>query len=366
MANPLRILAQEDGEGRHSHIGGLDPWYRLGAEVIALVYIAIIAQIACVTGAFYVLFPELGALSHDVFTRPRGTWASAPILLAITPVLTALIGIVVTRNLPYGFLSVLLVVGTSIAIIAALRSPVAPAISAGLLPLVLDVQSWWYPPGILLGTALLAALSLPWKAFCLTRDGTPRTEEDLVEDVIEQPPRGYGWLVALMSFVAAAVLAVDLTGLRFILFPPLVVIGFEMLGHTAICPWARRPLALPVACFLTAAGGLLCWKIFGVTALAAATSMAWGILVLRVFDLHIPPALAIALLPLVMNSPTIAYPFSVGIGTLLMTMWFLAYQRFVLADRANLAAPPLEPTPCSARLADPASASVFTGDEHEI
>ena len=79
--------------------------YRLGGELIALVYIAIIAAIACATGAVYVLFPELGALSHDVMTRPRGTWANAPLLLAVTPVLTGVVGIVFTRSLPYGYLS---------------------------------------------------------------------------------------------------------------------------------------------------------------------------------------------------------------------------------------------------------------------
>ena len=52
------------------------------------VYIAFIAEVAVATGAFYVMFPELGALSHDVYTRPRGTWASSPLLLAITPAIT--------------------------------------------------------------------------------------------------------------------------------------------------------------------------------------------------------------------------------------------------------------------------------------
>jgi hypothetical protein len=30
----------------------------------------------------------------------------------------------------------------------------------------------------------------------------------------------------------------------------------------------------------------------------------------------------------VMDAPTIAYPLSVGIGTLLMTLWFLFYKSF--------------------------------------
>jgi hypothetical protein len=131
-----------------------------------------------------------------------------------------------------------------------------------------------------------------------------------------------------MLFVAAAVFFVKLTGLRFVLFPPLVVIGFEMFGHTATCPWARRPMLLPAACFLTASGGLLFWNLLGAGPAAAACGMASGMVVLRLFDLHVPPALAVALIPFVMSSPTIAYPLSVGLGTLLMTLWFLFYQSF--------------------------------------
>jgi hypothetical protein len=313
--------------------------YRLGGELIALIYIAIIAEIACATGAVYVLFPELGALSHDVMTRPRGTWANAPLLLAVTPVLTGGIGTVFTRSLPYGYLSVLLTVGGAIAVVLALRSPVAPAISAGLLPLVLGVKSWWYPPAIALGTVLLATLSVPWKKYCAARmvaavppesdEAREDLQSDLIDDLIETTPSGYAWLAVLMAFVAVAVFLVKLTGLRFVLFPPLVVIGFEMLGHTAICPWADKPLRLPVACFLTALGGFVSWHFLGVTPLAAAASMAWGIAVLRVCDLHVPPALAVALLPLVMDKPTIAYPFAVGIGTTLLSLWFLAYQRLL-------------------------------------
>jgi hypothetical protein len=305
---------------------GLHGWHRAAAELAGLAFIAAIAQIACATGAFYVLFPELGALSHDVFTRPRGTWCNAPVLLAITPLLTGVIGTLVTRNLPYGYLFVLLTVAGAMAVIMVLRSPIAPAISAGLLPLVLGVTSWWYPPGILLGTLSLALLSVPWRRAFSPRLTRPPMNEELTDNLIELAPTDYSWLFAFFSFVAFALFFVTLTGLRFILFPPLVVIGFEMFGHPAICPWARRPLLLPVACFLTAAGGLLFWRVFGVGAAAAACSMAWGALVLRLLDLHVPPAMAVALLPLVMESPTIAYPLSVAIGTLLLTLWFLLYQ----------------------------------------
>ena len=317
----------------------LSPRRRIAAEIISIVYIAIIAAVANATGAFYVLFPELGALSHDVFTRPRGTWANSPLMLAITPVLTGAIGIAVTRALPYGFASVLLNVIGAIAVVLGLGSPVAPAISAGLLPLVLGVTSWWYPPGIMFGTVLLAMLSTGWKGYAAKEGGVIETAaqaaEEAAEDITHEvavPVRARREkLAALLAFVAVAVLFVKLTGWRFILFPPLVVIGFEMFVHPDVCPWAKRPLMLPVACFLTALGGFIFWKFLGVTPVCAALCMGWGIIVLRALDLHVPPALAVALLPLVMTHPTIIYPFAVGLGTLLLTGWFFLCE-WMLAD----------------------------------
>src|SRR5579871_931316 len=205
--------------------------HRVVAEIVSLVYIAFIAVVANATGAFYVLFPELGELSHDVFTRPRGTWANAPLMIAITPVITGAIGIVITNALPYGFFSVLLDVVEKNVVVLGLRSPVAPAISAGLLPLVLGVTSWWYPPGIMFGTVLLAALSIPWKRYGANdevevAETASQVAEEIAEDVTHElaAPVRARWkkLAALMAFVAVAVLAVKLTGWRFILFPPLV------------------------------------------------------------------------------------------------------------------------------------------------
>jgi hypothetical protein len=333
----------DEAEGRNAE-RTLGHRFRLLGEIAALIYMAAIAEIAYLTGAFYILFPELGALSHDVFTRPRGTWASAPLMLAITPVITGAIGIFFTRALPYGYVSVLLTVLGAVAVLLWLKSPVAPAISAGLLPLVLGVNSWWYPAGIMLGTTLLALLSIIWKRVSITYGWlAPFNRAELLDEAVERLPLGRFWLVALFGFVVGATFAVELSGLRFILFPPLVVIGFEMFGHPTICPWAKRPLLLPAACFVTAAGGLLFCKLLGVGPASAACAMGWGIVTLRLFGLHVPPALAVALLPQVMASPTIAYPLSVGVGTLMMSLWFLLYQWFISASPLHDSRPTVLP-----------------------
>ena len=76
--------------------------FHLAAGGWAMVYIGVIATVASTTGMTYVLFPELGAISHEVLTHPRGRWASAPHLLVLASTLAGLLGIAVTRTLPYG------------------------------------------------------------------------------------------------------------------------------------------------------------------------------------------------------------------------------------------------------------------------
>ncbi len=308
-------------------------WYELEAEpaaglrgrelfaaaAAAAAYVAAIAAVAGASGAFYIMFPELGALAYDVFGRPRGRWSNAPIHLATTAVITAVIGILITRALPYGFISVLLNVGGALAVILALGSPIAPAISAGLLPLVLGVKSWGYPPGILFGTVLLAALSVAWRGLMLRETGGAARK---ISPSAAPAPRGLFWVAAYFAFLISAVAMVRLTGLRFILFPPLAVIGFEMFGHTESCAWADQPFRLPLVCLLTAAGGLAFHHLLGVTWLTAGLSMAWGMAVLQALRVHVPPALAVALLPMVMEAPTLWYPCSVAMGTLALTLWF--------------------------------------------
>lgn len=130
------------------------------AELATMIFIGVLALLAQASGFIYILFPELGALSYDVLRRPHGTWAQAPTMLVATPMLAGLLGTLVTQHSTYTPLSVLIIVGGVVAIIAALRSPVAPAISAGLLPLALGITSWWYPVSLLIGLTMLVILSL--------------------------------------------------------------------------------------------------------------------------------------------------------------------------------------------------------------
>jgi CBS-domain-containing membrane protein len=301
---------------------------RFAAEGLSLLYIASISAIASFAGVVYILFPELGALSHDVLRRPWGKWASQPLRLVATPTLTAVTGTLITRHLGYHVFSVLLVVCSSMAVIFLLRSAIAPAMSAGALPLILGVKTWLYPPSILLGVTVLVALSAVWRKYCSARYKTSARASHLdVDEIIETAPQGRYWLLVFLAFISLTAVAAQISGLHFILFPPLITIAYEMFGHPEVCPWLNRPYLFPVACFLTAIGGLMSLKLLGTGAIAAGCSMGFAIFVLGIFHMHMPPALAIGLLPFVMKSPNFTYPISVGFGTLVLTGMFVCYRR---------------------------------------
>ena len=294
-------------------------------EAVTIIYIAAIGFVAQFTGFAYILFPELGALSHDILKRPHGTWARAPLMLVVTPLLTGTVGTLITRHLAYGLPSILVTVICAVAIIRILKSPIAPAISAGLLPLTLGVTSWWYPPSLLIGTVALAVISLLWRRI-FPPPPSAGSPADRADDIVEEPPIGFSHVPFFFGFLLLAAAIAGATGWRFVLFPPLVVIGFEMFAHSAVCPWAGRPLVLPIACALTAAGGVLLVHLFGAGLLAAACSIGFGVATLRLFDLHVPPALAVGLLPFVIANPGYRFSIFVGVGTLLLTTCFLAWR----------------------------------------
>ncbi|MDF1753219.1 MAG: hypothetical protein P1U89_10625 [Verrucomicrobiales bacterium] len=300
---------------------------RFVAHFLSVGYLGLISLLSSLPGAGLLFFPELAALAFDGFVRPRGTWASVPGFLAFTPVITAVVGVAVTNWLPFGLPSILVVTTFCVLMVQLLRSPVAPAISAGVLPLMTGLESWWYPSAILGGTGVLALALIGWKRYAIPRSpNTSASLRDQVDDAMERIPRRANWISAMLIFVTITACLVELTGERMILYPPLVVIAFEMFAHPHICPWARRPARFPLATLLTAAAGIGAVLTLGPGVTATVISLVAGLVILKTFDLHMPPALAIGLIPQILENPGWNYPVAVLIGSSGLAIGFLFYR----------------------------------------
>ncbi|MBR0694070.1 HPP family protein [Bradyrhizobium lablabi] len=287
---------------------------RLFAEFLALTFVGGIGLAVDATGISLILFPEIAALAYDVFTRPRGKWASQPIRLIATPTITAILGVMITRHWEYSALAVTVVALLSLLAIELLRSNIGAAISAGVLPMTLGVMSWVYPAAILAGLAVLAIALTLWKRLDPHRYLSEGSKESRIIETAETPPRGRFWIFALTAFVFALGAVAQTTGLRFLLFPPLIVVAYELFGHPDLPGWMSRPVLFPLVCFLTASVGLLLSTSFHTEFLGVTVTMLCSIAILRVFKVHMPPALAVGLIPFVIVHPTFWYPISVFLG----------------------------------------------------
>lgn len=292
-------------------LSGLKP---LPASLAIAAFVALMTWIANSIHLPFVLFPELGALGLVIFSDPRHPWARSPVLLMLTPFLTGVLGLMLTREMDYGLVAVLLNVAGSLLLISGLRSPIAPALSAGLLPLVLEIRDWSYPFSILIGTGGLALV-----IQLRTHLHREHRKQDSPAEGPTMPPLRQ-WILPFALFLLGGLALVQLTGSRLVLFPPLLVIAFETIVHRLHCPWRGRYGAVLLVANASALVGLILVKLLGVVPAASFLAVLATLALLHLTRLTFPPALGLALLPFVIPQPQLSYPLFTTIGSLWMIL----------------------------------------------
>ena len=109
-----------------------------------------------------------------------------------------------------------------------------------------------------------------------------------------------------------------------------MVIAYEMLTHPGSCPWAQNPWKLPIACMGTATAGVVVVSSMGVGVSSTMCSLTFGICILQLTRLHAPPALAVCLIPQIMEEPSWNYPFAVGSGCMILVGVYSVYRSVLL------------------------------------
>jgi len=285
---------------------------------------AIVTALALQTPLTHALFPELAALSCGILSEPSGAWASKPWALAVVPTFAAILGVELNARLGFSPVSVGLSVASTLIILTILRSAVTPSLSAGLLALVLGISDPLYPVAIFVGGLVVIGV----EALFVRGLGTAVRGESPPQTLLQPARRrSFSGPLLVIAFAIALAFAAWETGLRFLLFPPLVVLTYEMLADPA-CPWARRPISTSFGCLLAAAVGLAVYTLFGVSILAVSLSVVAGMLMLQSVRLFMPPALAVGLLPFVMHDPTWVFPLLVFGGIMVAVAFYEGFRCF--------------------------------------
>jgi len=255
-----------------------------------------------------VVFPEGAALAAGIWVLGHEYWGASPWRLAVVTAVAAAGGVAVASvGLPAWQAELVALTGT-LGLLLVTRSRLAPVVSAGMIPSVFEIHSWAYPIGVLVvcsGMAVGVVLRARWRAArssagCAGTAG--RTDPAAAWPATRLAAAwmlGAGW-VALAGVIGGLPVGV--------VAPPMFVAMLEAVaGNRAVragigalgqlsARWASLVVGVGVGAAIVATVGRG-WVGSGLLVAAVAAM----VVALRTLRLAHPPAVALILVPLLVN-----------------------------------------------------------------
>ncbi|MCI2975509.1 MAG: hypothetical protein MP439_05460 [Ferrimicrobium sp.] len=194
------------------------------------------------------LVPEMGAVGSGLLFFRNRSWLDQLIPFYAYIVIAAIFGLSISMyvDIPV-WLKIPLVLAVVFTGLVISKVPALPALSAGLLPIYLDIHSWWYPIAVATLMGIEALVALLWLKPDFRRDRTTPWK-------LEHVGRVVGSLVIALLVMLAF-------GTPLLMVPPLLVAMSERAQHLSrtrlvsddiiTVVWLVTPLELSI--------GLLLW-----------------------------------------------------------------------------------------------------------
>nr|NNM90219.1 hypothetical protein [Bacilli bacterium] len=279
-----------------ARLRGLVPWLGVLFVVLAMLFIAM------VFAAKVIIFPEIAALAVGSLVYNEERWVASRLFFWLLPSLSALLGVLIDyTNFPL-FIKELVALFLVLLLLQGFRSQVAPSISAAILPIVLGVHSWFFVLSVTVLTITVTLLHKATKSVSSNKSMGLRDRKSLI---------AYS-LIASLWIVVTYVLPFHLK-----VIPPLLVVFYEMIAKRdrPKKDFIERGVFLIVVAIL----GVLVASLLGQDlVLIGLVDVVLVALLAKKMALRLPPAFAIALLPIVFRGSGLSY-----IAVVMLTILFL-------------------------------------------
>ncbi len=272
------------------------PWLGVLFVVSAMMIVAMMMSTKVI------IFPEIAALAVGSLVYNEERWVQRRFFLWFLPSLSALIGVTINHTgLPFWLkeLSALFIV---LALLQGFRAQVAPSISAAILPIVLGVQSWLFVLSVTILTIVVVFLHK------MTKEVPPIRHEGVRDRMT---------LIAYSVVCALWIVLTSVLPFHVKVIPPLLVVFYEMMPQRDLTflSYLKRGFYLS----LIASVGVFVATLCGGNIVATGViDVLLTFLIARLLNLRVPPAFAIALLPIIFQGTGGSY-----ILIVVVTMLFL-------------------------------------------
>ncbi|MCR4029631.1 MULTISPECIES: HPP family protein [Flavobacterium] len=235
-----------------------------------------------------IILPELAALSIGCFFYNLQEWRSKPWDLFVLPAATAFIGFFI-NILPIPIsLKLVFCVGAVLTIMFLFKNILPPALATGLLPIITNCHTWLFLASIILFTLLLAlSISVSKKQISETTEHH-NFKEKKIEIIL------FLMIVSLWFYFCISTNQLGMAAI-----PPVIVVALESVLKKK---YSFKILSKQIFTLTTAGliGSIILLFIENkVLAAFIAILMISGLL--RMIKFRLPPAYAIALLPMVLH-----------------------------------------------------------------
>lgn len=298
--------------------------FRYERYIFATILICLMLLIAELSGEKEIIFPEIAALAIGAWISEKQIWESNKRKLFILVTLAALVGVLTVRYIHAPMIIQVLIcyafTGISLTVT---ETNLIPIISACILPVYMQTTSWIYPIAVSVMTLVIIGAQYLMEKFHIK---PVNHYHPCNFDTKAQIKR---WSKLLVVLMLLALVPMETRNIYFIA-PPLIV-TFTAFSNPAN-PVRKIPLktfAVIMIAAITGAGARLLINVYMHLPLMIAAILACVILFFSFEKIKtlFPPAGAILLLPLILNSnDLIFYPAQVTIGAAaVITLCYLLF-----------------------------------------
>ena len=284
-----------------------------GRSILAAVLVAAMVGVAEMLGEREIIFPEAAAILVGFLVAPRMPWRTTAVRVFISLSVCAALGSLVAMitGVPIAFKLALAYMFAQ-GVLFASGTTLAPMISAAVLPVMLGAEGWVYPVSAITIAAVCCLVRSAFEARGIVR-----------RDLVRPHPGVWGGAgeFAMRSSIAFAIIV---TACAFasplVVAPPLLVAFTQMTRRRN--PLAAMPfkvtLVVAACALIGCAMRYASLYFFALPSwLAAAMTMMLVALLFKRTRLFFPPAAALAILPFLIDSSSLAfYPLYILAGQL--------------------------------------------------
>lgn len=268
-----------------------------------------------------IIFPEITALAIGYWLAPKQVWKTSSIKLVCLIMIYAILGIFIVR---YFHVSILLkvVVGFTLCNLGLIisKTTFAPLISACILPILMNTESWVYP----ISATIMSVLIVLGQNYLQKQHNCHAYHYQPVE--FHYHHEFVLFIKRLIVVIGLGIVALRLD-IRLLIAPPLIVAFFEFSGHHKKLR-SQAPRLYLFTVFMAFVGAYLKYflTIQYQVPLWITAAMTTAILLIGIYSFQIffPPVGAITILPMIIAPEILlSYPFLVAIGFALLIIFAL-------------------------------------------